>query len=37
MQEMSRGTVDQNEIFVYLKNKMIDKPEKLVVTSECEK
>lgn len=37
MQEMSRGTVDQNELMVYIKNEMRDKPDKIVVTSECEK
>lgn len=37
MQEMSRGTIPQYELFVYLKNKMTDKPEKVVITSECEK
>lgn len=37
VQEMSRGTVDQNELMVYIKNEIRNKPEKKIISSECEK
>ena len=37
IQEMSRGTVDQNKLMVYIKNEIKSKPQKVVISSECEK